>query len=99
MLFENAKDKLERAIVVIDESGRELFKYQLVKYLKGKMNAGDKNRIKKVKMQGSKNNNLLQLADMVAGAVNRSLDASKKSKTIFREFIKAREMYMQIWPK
>lgn len=99
LLFENAKDKLEHAIVVIDESGRELFKYQLAKYLKSKMNIEDKNRIKKVKMQNSKNNNLLQLADMIAGAVNRILDAGKKSKIIFREFIKAREMYVQIWPK
>lgn len=29
LLFENAKDKLDNAIVVIDESGRKLFKFQL----------------------------------------------------------------------
>lgn len=99
LLFENAKDKLKSAVVVIDESGREFFKYQLAKYLKNKMNEEDKNRIKKVKMQSSNNNNLLQLADMVAGAVNRSLDTDKRNKQIFREVIKAREMYVQIWPK
>ena len=99
LLFENAQDKLERATVVIDESGRELFKYQLAKYLKGKVNTKDKSCIKKVKMQDSRSNNLLQLADMVAGAISRSLDTVKESKIIFRELIKAREIYVQIWPK
>lgn len=99
LLFENAEDKLEQAIVVIDESGRKLFKYQLAKYLKSKVNSSNKNCIKKVKMQNSKSNNLLQLADMIAGAISRSLDGNKKNKNIFREIIKAREIYVQIWPK
>ena len=99
LLFENAKNKLERAIIVIDESGRELFKYQLAKYLKSRVNAENKNCIKKVKMQNSKSNNLLQLADMIAGAISRSLDGNKKGKKIFREMINAREIYVQIWPK
>ena len=99
LLFENAKDKLERATVVIDESGRELFKYQLAKYLKDKVNMGNKYCLKKVKMQDSKSNNLLQVADMIAGAVNRSLGESKKDRQSFREIIRAREIYVQIWPK
>jgi len=50
LLFENAKEKLENATVVIDKSGRSLFKYQLASYLKKKINtkAGWKH-IKKVK--------------------------------------------------
>src|ERR1700691_5688351 len=54
LLFENAKEKLENAIVVIDESGRELFKYQLGTYLKKKTKKEDGDCIKKVKMQNSK---------------------------------------------
>lgn len=99
LLFENAKDKLERATVVIDESGRDFFKYQLAKYLKNKVNVNNKKCIKKVKMQNSKSNNLLQLADMIAGVINRSLDENKKNKNIFRKLINAREIYVQIWPK
>lgn len=99
LLFENAKEKLERATVVIDESGRELFKYQLAKYLKNKVNTENKNCLKKVKMQNSKSNNLLQLADMIAGAVNRSLGEHKKNEQSFREMVRAREIYVQIWPK
>lgn len=99
LLFENAKEKLEGATVIIDESGRKLFKYQLSQYLKSKVNNNNKNCIKKVKMQDSKGNNLLQLVDMVAGAVNRSLNEKKENRNNFRDIIKAREMYVQIWPK
>ena len=100
LLFENAKEKLENATVVIDKSGRSLFKYQLASYLKKKINtkAGWKH-IKKVKMQDSHSNNLVQLVDMIAGAVNRSLVSEKKVKNYFRDLIKPREMYVQIWPK
>src|SRR3990167_6601871 len=45
LLFENAKDKLERAIVVIDESGRQLFKYQLASYLRKNINSFDRRHI------------------------------------------------------
>jgi hypothetical protein len=97
LLFENAKEKLENAIVIIDESGHQLFKYQLAKYLKTKVNQ-KKNCIKKVKMQDSKGNNLLQLADMVAGAINRSLHGLREN-SLYREIIKSREIYVQSWPK
>ncbi len=99
LLFENAKEKLERAIIVIDEAGRELFKYQLAAYLRKKLNYLDRHRIYKVKMQDSKRNNLLQLVDMISGAVNRSLNKDKKDNQKFRNIIKPREIYVQIWPK
>ena len=100
LLFENAKEKLENATVLIDESGRELFKYQLASYLRKKFNTPEgKKHIKKVKTQNSKGNNLLQLADMMAGAINRSLDGRKKDQDYFRKIIKSREIYVQIWPK
>jgi hypothetical protein len=99
LLFENAKDKLERAIVVIDESGRKLFKYQLASYLRKSMNSFDHRHIHKVKMQDSKRNNLLQLADMVCGATNRSLSSNKKDNQKFRNIIRSREIYVQVWPR
>src|SRR3989344_5173371 len=93
LLFENAKEKLERATVVIDESGRQLFKYQLASSLRKKINTGDRRYIYKVKMQDSKRNNLLQLVDMISGAVNRSLNEGKKDNQKFRNIIKPREIY------
>ncbi len=100
LLFESAKDKLDNAIVVIDESGRDLFKYQLAKYLKQKLNASDgMTYIKKVKMQDFRGNNLLQLVDMVAGAVMRRFSSAKSDKNDFRDIVRSREIYVQVWPK
>jgi len=99
LLFENAKEKLERATVIIDESGRKLFKYQLASYLRKNINSFNRRHIHKVKMQNSKQNNLLQLVDLVSGAINRNLNKNKKDNKKFRNIIKSREIYVQIWPK
>lgn len=96
LVFENAKEKLDKAIILIDESGSLEFKRQLGTYLKRRMNTDSKKLIKKVKMQRSTSNNLLQLADYISGVINRSIQ--KKDKT-FRRIISHREIYVQIWPK
>jgi len=96
LIFENAKEKLEKAIVVIDESGNLDFKRQLAKYLRRKTGSGI---IKKVKMQRSEGNNLLQLADYVASIINRSVQNKKKWSDDYRKIIAHREIYVQIWPK
>lgn len=51
--------------------------------------------IKRVKIQDSKKNNLIQLADMVCGAVYRSVDRGEDE---FRKLIKPRELQVRIWP-
>ena len=96
LVFENAKEKLEQASVVIDASGSLDFKHQLAKYLRRKTGGGI---IKKVKMQRSEGNNLLQLADYAASVINRSVQNRKKWADEYRRIIAHREIYVQIWPK
>jgi len=96
LVFENAKEKLDHATIVIDESGNLDFKRQLARYLRRKMKKG---AIKKVKMQRSSSNNLLQLADYAAGVINRSVQNQKKWSDEYRKIIAHREIYVQIWPK
>ena len=98
LIFENARDKLENAIVTIDKSGNDEFRQQLGSYLRSRLN--NKARlIKKVKMQRSEGNNLLQLADYIAGVINRSILNKKKKSDAYRKIIAHREIYVQIWPK
>ncbi|TAN62457.1 DUF3800 domain-containing protein [bacterium] len=97
-VFENAKPYLKNAIVVIDKSGHEVFRSQLASYLKRKINDKADNIIKKVKMQPDRGNNLLQLADYVAGVINRYVQG-KKGSDEYRRFIAAKEINVQIWPK
>jgi hypothetical protein len=99
LVFQNAKDKLENSTVVIDKSGNLDFRRQLAKYLRKRMNEEGKKLIKKVKMQRSRGNNLLQLADYIAGVINRSVQGRKKFATEYRKIIAHREIYIQTWPK
>lgn len=98
LVFENARDRLNGATVVIDESGSTEFKFQLAAYLKKRMNISD-TKIKKVKMQRSTSNNLLQLADYLAGAINRSVQDKRKFADDYRKMIAHRQIKVQIWPK
>jgi hypothetical protein len=95
LVFENAKPYLREATVIIDGSGSREFKRQLSAYLRRKVGA---NVIKKVKIQPSHSNNLLQMADMVAGAIQRSL-SQKGDRHIYRKLIGTKEIYVQTWPK
>lgn len=97
-IFENAKPYLRHATVVLDEAGSKVFRSQLASYLKKRINTDDQEIIRKVKMQSDKGNNLLQLADYVAGVTNR-YQQGKKFSSEYRKFIAHKEVYVQVWPK
>jgi hypothetical protein len=54
--------------------------------------------IHKVKTQDSRKNNLLQLADMIVGAIHRSF-GTKTDADQYRTIINHREIRVQLWPK
>jgi hypothetical protein len=93
---EQIRPLLDDSKIIIDRSGDREFGRRLGKSLKSKMTDSDgTRRIKKVVMERSHSNNLIQLADMVCGAVNRSFSARDPE---FRNQIKPREKFVQIWP-
>jgi hypothetical protein len=67
-------------------------------FYKRKINT-DHEIIRKVKSESSHSSNLLQLADMVCGAVARSFRPDKKNGDQFKKIIGHRELYVQVWPK
>ncbi len=97
LVFENAKEKLHDATVIIDESGNLDFKRQLRMYLRQQMNR-QRRIIRKVKMQRSESNNLLQLADYIAGIMNRSMQGEKKYVDDYKKLISHREISVKVWP-
>ena len=100
LVFENAKEKLNEAIVTIDRSGNTDFRGELAKYLRRKMNEdGKRILIKKVKMQRSASNNLLQLADYIAGIINRGVQKEKKFAEEYKKIIAHREISVEVYPK
>jgi hypothetical protein len=86
---------------VIDGSGSREFRKGLASYLKKHINSKTSSHrpIKKVKIEDSKSNNLLQLADMICGAVARGFKTDKSDAEEYRTIIKRREKYVQFWPK
>jgi len=96
LVFQNAKPYLRDAIVVIDGSGSKDFRNQLSMYLKKRiMDDGGGRLIRKVKTSRSDGNNLMQLADMVSGAIWRSF---KHQDASLRRLISLRELRVQVWP-
>jgi hypothetical protein len=99
LLFQNARPYLKDATVVVDRCGAREFRQELSVYLKRKINEEHGCVVRKLKMEASHSNNLIQLADMVAGAVARSFNRDKHDADVYRFAIKSHELHLQIWPK
>ncbi len=95
LVFERAKEKLTQADVFIDISGNQDFRSKLFKHIRRNMN-DDKKRIKKIRMQRSESNNLLQLADYVASIINRSVAQGKSTSDEYRNILKSKEVVVEI---
>ena len=97
--FENAKPYLDYARVVIDESGDRKFRDELATYLRRRVRDREgRGLIRGVKTQRSRNNNLLQLADYVAGISNRTVLGRRDGIDLRSRYLAAHELTSQIWP-
>lgn len=99
MVFENAAPYLRQATVVIDRSGERRFRNELAVYLRRRITAEDGSGvIRKVKIQRSDGNNLLQLADYVAGVMNRVL-MGKSDAEAYHHLMAMHETTRRAWPQ
>jgi hypothetical protein len=87
-LFAGLADRMAQATVVIDRTGSSDFRKSLAKDLRRELNGQfSREVIKKVKDECSHKHNLLQLADMICGAVARSFSNKRKWAGDYREAI------------
>jgi hypothetical protein len=100
LVFDNAKKRLTEAIVTIDGKSGRHYKRDLQRDLKKRVNDPKANirYIGTIKIQDSAGNNLIQLADMICGAINRSL-SEKPDAQDYREIIAQREVSVEMLPK
>lgn len=100
LVFETAKPYLDNAIVVMDGSGSRAFRRQLSSYLRKRVNGpeGASRFIRKVKLQDSDKNNLIQMADMVCSSIAR-FHSGKKDAELYRSLISHREIAASVWPR
>lgn len=98
LVLRNASMFLRDAIVTIDGSGSRDFRRQLGGYLRRSANDEGQRVISRVRIQDSARNNLLRLADMVAGAIHRSFGA-KQDANLYRSLLNHREKDVFLWPE
>jgi len=97
--FENAREFLSDARVVIDGSGDRQFRRQLTAYLRQEINEPSEARIiRDVRIQPSHQNSLLQVADYVASISARALTAKADAERLRRMYFGSREGSFGIWP-
>lgn len=97
--FDNAKNYLDNATVVVDGSGRRGFRDELAAYLRQRIRDPDGARlIKKVKVQRSSGNNLLQLADYVAGVSNRAICQRADGLEMLNKYLANKQLSCRVWP-
>lgn len=97
--FAQHVEKINCAKVVIDKTGSSDFRKMMSRQLKGDLNREyDRTVINAVKSVESHGNNLLQLADMVCGAVARSFHPDKVGRNDYRDMIQRKEWGISLYP-
>lgn len=99
LLIENLAPHLKNATIVLDRCGNRDFCQQLKRYLQqhGNAAAGD-GAIRKIKQGNSHSNNLIQLADMICGAVARCYTTNRKERFRYHELVKHNQLQVRVWP-
>lgn len=88
---------IKNARLKLDGQGPKKFRQELTNYLRKALNKPGDNIFKNLRFANSKNNVLIQLADMIAGAVRRCF--SDKQDSQYYNMIKNREAKITIFDK
>ena len=97
--FENVQPHLCEATVIFDRCGERKFTAELERYLCRQINKGTPAAIRRVRSERSHGSNLVQMADMVCGAIARSYKSTKVDRHVYRSLIGRHEMSVRLWPK
>jgi len=90
LVLKNNFGTITNAKVKIDGSGDREFIRELITYLRRDLNKGTRPIVADIKIKNSKNNVLIQLADMIAGSINRTTQNDKTDKDVYYKIIKRR---------
>ena len=89
-LLKHNNDTILNASIKIDGSGDRAFRRSFLTYLRSQLNNKQSKIMKKCRLVNSKNNVLIQLADMLAGTIRRSHDSTKTDRNIYKKIINKR---------
>lgn len=86
---------MKNASIKLDGSGSKDFRRRSTSNLRKSLNNGELHRVASFIFADSRNDNLIQLADMVAGAIRVKFDPDKKAKVDY--FSKFKDKVDDIW--
>jgi len=90
-VLEQSNDTILDAKLRLDAIGEKKFKQALQTYLRLELNSQTKKVMNNLKFGNSKNNVLIQLADMIAGALRRYYENSKSDSKNYWNIIKTKK--------
>jgi hypothetical protein len=88
---------LEEAVVTVDGTGHKAFQQQLGNVLRRGLNTTERQHIREVRVRRSFTDPLLQLADYIAGTVNR-LHEDKPGAETYGRFLREKWRGQHVWP-
>jgi len=88
MVLKHHGGTIKNAKIRIDGSGDRTFRRELTTYLKNNI---PEKTVKNIRMVDSKQNKLIQLADMVAGSINKKYNSNRSDSDIYWNIIKKRK--------
>jgi len=86
-LLKYSGEEIKNAKIKVDGSGDREFKKNFLTYLRKELNTKDKCVLEHCRLADSKGNVLIQMADMIAGAIRRSNSQDKNDKDIYKKII------------
>lgn len=87
-VLKNNNNTIINAKIRLDGGGSREFRKTFLTYLRRELNSKDKKVMKNFKMLDSKRDVLIQMADMIAGSINRAQNKEKRDCADYRNIIK-----------
>lgn len=88
LVLQHSNNEILNAKIRIDGSGDRTFRKSFLTYLRKQLNSKQKTIMKNCKLVNSKSDDLIQLADMVAGSIRRSYETDKTDAKTYKQIIK-----------
>jgi hypothetical protein len=88
MVLKHNFGTIKNAKIRLDGHGDRLYKREVIKYLRSELNDREEKVFQKLQFVDSKSNVLIQLADMVAGSINRYYQEGKTDSKVYHTVIK-----------
>jgi len=100
LALEEIKQYLDNARVFIDKGSDKNFDRKLCRYLKKQAGFVEgRPRIKEARSYDSEKHNLIQMVDMVCGAVVRCYKAGDEADDSYHRIIEHRKLAIRMWPQ